>query len=83
MSLQTKVIVAESVEFLVIALVLFLSAGTVAWPGAWVFFGLIFVCGLPMTWWLLKYDPGLLEERMRFRPQFSWDKVFIAAAFGF
>ena len=78
MSLQTKVIVVEFVEFLVMALALFLPAGTAAWPAAWVFLGLLFVCGLPITWWLLKYDPGLIEERMRFRPQLSWDKVFIA-----
>jgi protein-S-isoprenylcysteine O-methyltransferase Ste14 len=78
MSLQTKVMVLESVEFLVMALALFLPAGTVAWPAAWVFFGLLFVCGLPVTWWLLKYDPGLIEERMQFRPQLSWDKAFIA-----
>jgi len=77
-SLQTKVIVVEFVEFLVMALALFLPAGTAAWPAAWVFLGLLFVCGLPITWWLLKYDPGLIEERMRFRPQLSWDKVFIA-----
>jgi protein-S-isoprenylcysteine O-methyltransferase Ste14 len=70
--------VLESVEFLVMALALFLPAGTVAWPAAWVFFGLLFVCGLPVTWWLLKYDPGLIEERMQFRPQLSWDKAFIA-----
>ena len=83
MSLQTKVIAVGSVEFLLIALALFLGAGTVAWPAAWVFLGLIFVCGLPMTWWLLKYEPGLVEERMRFRPQLSWDKVFIVIAFAF
>ena len=83
MGLQTKVIMVESVQFLVIALALFLPAGTVAWPAAWVFFGLIFVCNLPVTWWLLKYDPGLIEERMHFRPQLSWDKVFIAVAFAF
>jgi protein-S-isoprenylcysteine O-methyltransferase Ste14 len=77
-SLQTKVIVVEFVEFLVMALALFLPAGTVAWPAAWVFLGLLFVSSLPITWWLLKYDPGLIEERMRFRPQLSWDKVFIA-----
>ena len=83
MSLQAKVMVVESVEFLVMALALFLPAGTVAWPAAWVFLGLLFVCSLPITWWLLKYDPELIEERMRFRPQFSWDKVFIAIAFVF
>jgi len=83
MSLQTKVIVVESVEFLVMALALFLPAGTVAWPAAWVFLGLIFVCSLPITWWLLKYDPGLLEERMQIRPQLFWDKVFIPIAIVF
>lgn len=83
MSLQTKVILVESVEFLVMALVLFLSAGTVAWPAAWVFFGLLFVGSLPITWWLLKYDSGLIEERLRFRPQLSWDKLFIAIMFVF
>ena len=83
MSLQTKVILVESVEFLVMALVLFLSAGTVVWPAAWVFFGLLFVGSLPITWWLLKYDPGLIEERLRFRPQLSWDKLFIAIMFVF
>ena len=83
MSLQAKVIVVESVEFLVMALALFLPAGTLAWPAAWVFFGLVFVWSLPVTWWLLKYDPVLIQERMRFRPQFVWDKVFIAIAFVF
>jgi protein-S-isoprenylcysteine O-methyltransferase Ste14 len=83
MSLQTKVMVLGSVELLVMALALFLSAGTVAWPAAWVFLGLILVSGLPITWWLLKYDPGLIEERMRFRPELSWDKVFIAIALVF
>ncbi len=83
MSLQEKVIVMESVEFLVMALALFLPAGTVAWPAGWVFLGLLFVCSLPITWWLLKYDPELIEERMRFRPQLSWDKAFIAVALVF
>lgn len=78
MSLQTKVMVVESAEFLVMALALFLPAGTVAWPAAWVFLGLLFVCSLPITWWLLKYDPGLIEERLQLRPQLSWDKAFIA-----
>ena len=83
MSLQAKVMVVESVEFLVMALALFLPAGTIAWPAAWVFFGLVFVGSLPITWWLLKYDPELIEERMRFRPQLSWDKAFIAIALVF
>ena len=83
MSLGEKVMVAGGIEFLVIGLALFLPAGTVAWPAAWVYLCLLFACGLPITWWLLKYDPGLVEERMRFRPQKTWDKLFIALMFVF
>ncbi len=77
MSIRTKVIVLVSIEFLVIALGLFIPAGTIAWTAGWVFLGLLIVTGLPITWWLLKHDPGLIEERMRFRPQLGWDKAFI------
>ena len=44
MIIRTKVIVLESIEFLVIALALFMPAGTVAWTAGWVFLGLLFVC---------------------------------------
>jgi protein-S-isoprenylcysteine O-methyltransferase Ste14 len=39
--------------------------------------------GVPLTWWLLKYDRGLVEERMRFRPELSWDKAFITVTIFF
>ncbi len=81
--IRTKVIVLESIEFLVIALGLFIPAGTIAWTAGWVFLGLLFVTGLPLTWWLLKYERDLIEERMRFRPELSWDKAFIAATLFF
>ena len=78
MSLGKKVVVAEVIEFLVMALALFLSAGTGAWPAGWVFLILLALFSLSITWWLLKYNPGLLVERMGFKPnQKAWDKVFI------
>jgi protein-S-isoprenylcysteine O-methyltransferase Ste14 len=83
MSLRSKVIIVEAIELLVMALGLFVPAGTLAWPAAWVFLGLLFACSLPITWWLLKYDPGLIEERLRFRPQLAWDKALIAIVFVF
>ncbi len=83
MIIRTKVIVVESIEFLVIALGLFIPAGTFAWTAGWVFLGLLFISSLPITWWLLKYDRELIEERMRFRPELSWDKAFIAATLVF
>ena len=83
MRTQIKVIVVGGIELLVIALGLFIPAGTIAWPAAWVFLGLLVTAGLPMTWWLLKYDPGLVEERLRFRLEFSWDKALVAIMFAF
>lgn len=83
MNLGKKVILVEGIEFLILALCLFIAAGTVAWPAAWVFLGLLLVSNLPITWWLLKYDPELIEERLRFRPELSWDKVFAAVAVAF
>jgi len=61
------------------ALALFLPAGTGAWFAGWVYLALFSVCGAAMTIWLLRHDPGLLEERMGFRPRQAWDKMFLAA----
>ncbi|MDR3554652.1 MAG: isoprenylcysteine carboxylmethyltransferase family protein [Syntrophobacteraceae bacterium] len=83
MSVAIKVIVLESIEFLIMALGLFFPAGTIAWTSGWVFLGLLFITGVPMTWWLLKYDPALIDERMRFRPELPWDKVFVAVTLSF
>jgi hypothetical protein len=63
--------VVGGIEFLAMAAALFLPAGSLHWPTAWIFPGLLIASSLPITWWLRKYDPGLVEERMRFRPQLS------------
>ena len=55
-------------------------AGTLAYPGAWVFIALFAVGGLATTFWLFKYSPSLLRERMRSpiqRDQKPWDRVFL------
>ncbi|MDA8305901.1 MAG: isoprenylcysteine carboxylmethyltransferase family protein [Deltaproteobacteria bacterium] len=80
MTVETKVIVLESIEFLVMALGLFIPAGTIGWTAGWVFLGILFITAIPMTWWLLKYDRDLIEERMRFPVELPWDKAFIAVA---
>ncbi len=51
--------------FLVFALLLFLPAGTIAWPAAWTFLALFFVFVIALTAWLYQYNPGLLRERMK------------------
>jgi len=64
--------------FVILAFVLFLAAGTVAWPAGWAFLGLFFCFTVGLSLWLLRYNPGLLIERMTGfgRPdQKVWDKV--------
>jgi protein-S-isoprenylcysteine O-methyltransferase Ste14 len=44
---------------------LFVAAGTLHWPAAWVFLATMAVLGLGSGAWLAKTDPALLAERMR------------------
>ena len=64
----------------VFALLLFVPAGTLHWPAAWVFLGFMLASALLFGGWLAKHDPALLTERMRFpiRPdQPAADKGFL------
>jgi protein-S-isoprenylcysteine O-methyltransferase Ste14 len=47
------------------AVLLFVPAGTLHWPAAWVFLGLMIASGLGFGGWLARKDPALLAERMR------------------
>ena len=51
-------------QFLFFTLPLFLGAGTLAWPAAWIFLILCFGFGLALTLWLFRSNPSLLKERM-------------------
>jgi protein-S-isoprenylcysteine O-methyltransferase Ste14 len=79
MTLALKGLAALVIIFVYTALVLFLPAGTLAWPAAWI--DLILLTGwlLLGILLLLKYNPGLLEERLKFSApnQKAWDKVFL------
>ena len=44
---------------------LFVPAGTLHWPAAWVFLGTMVVLGVVGGLWLASTDPALLAERMR------------------
>jgi len=61
---------------------MFVSAGTYRWPGAWIFLALLAAMGLGGGLWLLKTDPELFAERMKpmfQRGQEGWDKPLMAA----
>jgi len=73
------------VSFLLMALALFLPAGTIAWSAGWIFLILLHGWLLVGIWLLLKYNPGLLEERINLSQsnQKAWDKVFILLFYSF
>ena len=50
---------------LILILLLFLPAGTIAWPQAWAFLVIFNACSQAVGIWLLKTDPELLKARMR------------------
>ena len=66
--------------FVVFALALFLGAGTIFWPAGWAYLVLFFGANVALARWLLRHDPGLLQERMTGfgKPgEPTWDKVFL------
>ena len=44
---------------------LFVPAGTLHWPAAWLFLATMAVIAIACGWWLARTDPALLAERMR------------------
>jgi len=58
--------VVQNLAFTVLlALMLFLPAGTPAWPQGWIFLALFVGCSQATGLWLLKRNPALLAERMK------------------
>ena len=59
---------------------LFGVAGTLDWPGAWLFLGVMAALAMVSGAWLLRRDPALLAERLKplWQPgQKSWDKALM------
>jgi protein-S-isoprenylcysteine O-methyltransferase Ste14 len=80
--MNRKVFLAMISEFAVLAALLFVPAGTVLWPAAWVFMAIFFGFQLALVRMLTREDPELLEQRMSSpmqRGQPLWDKVIVAA----
>ena len=79
MTLALKAFAWFAFGFVIMALPLFLAAGTLLWPAGWIYlillYGWLFI-GILL---LLKYNPGLLAERINVSPpnQKAWDKGFV------
>jgi len=64
---------------------LFGGAGTVRWTAGWVFLVEVELISVAMGIWLLKHDPALLEERMKFPvrgKQPGWDRALMSVFMG-
>jgi len=64
---------------LVFGLALFIAAGTVFWLYGWIFLILFYGFGIGLFAWLLRYDPGLVEERTGLfkSNEPTWDKAYV------
>ncbi len=73
--------VLRVVTELAVPLPLFLGAGTVVWPEAWVFLAIFYLLTGAVWWMLAVKNPALLRERMSSvnqKDQPSWDKILMA-----
>src|SRR5258708_4289175 len=80
-----KLLLQNLIWIVAMGVLLFVPAGTLHWPVAWVFLGTIAILGISCGLWLARTDPALLAERMHpmmQRDQPAADKK-IMLAFGF
>jgi len=77
-----KLLLQNLIWIVVMGALLFVPAGTLHWPAAWVFLGTIAILGISCGLWLARTDPALLAERMHpmmQRDQPAADKKFMLA----
>jgi protein-S-isoprenylcysteine O-methyltransferase Ste14 len=63
--LARTLLVQSATGVAITALLLFVPAGTLAWPQGWAFLILFYVAGEAQGIWLWRHDRALLAERMR------------------
>ena len=83
---QRKTIIAKGLRTVVLVTLLmsstlFLSAGTLNWPKAWIFIGMFVFYFVTWVSWGLRNDPDLLVERAQAMEKEnqgkSWDKIIV------
>ena len=81
--INPKIIIALSIETLVFSLVPFIAAGTFFWFYGWIFLILLYIFSFVTILWVLRHNPGLIEERVAvFKPDEPiWDKAYIILLF--
>jgi len=62
---------------LLMGLVLFLSAGRLDWPAAWIFLGTYVLAILTFGVWAMRKNPEVVNERGKTQNMKSWDKTLM------
>jgi len=77
-SSKVKKIVKTVISVFLFLALIFVPAGTLNWPEAWLFFILYILIVVGLLIWLKKNNPDLLKERMSVKKDVkSWDKIII------
>jgi len=72
-------LVQVAAYFLVIGTVLFLAAGHLNWPEAWIYLAAHFLLAVAGQAWLTRFDPDLVEERGRWGANTkAWDRWILS-----
>ena len=81
-NLIRRLMTQNTVWIVTLGVLLFVPAGSLDWPAAWLFLATLGFLGIVGGFWFVKINPGLLAERMRpmiQKDQPKADKVFILA----
>jgi protein-S-isoprenylcysteine O-methyltransferase Ste14 len=70
-------IIQVFVSVLLMGLVLFLSAGRLDWPAAWIFLGFYVLVILTLGVWAMRKNPEVVNERGKMQNIKSWDKTLM------
>jgi protein-S-isoprenylcysteine O-methyltransferase Ste14 len=73
-----KSLIRTVLWLIIIAILLFVPAGTINWTGGWIFVIETSVISIVLAAWLARHDPELLKERMRSpiqKEQSAQDKI--------
>lgn len=83
--LTRRLVTQTAIWLAITGAILFLSAGTLNWPEAWIFLGIWLAGGLTSGLSLARTNPEIVKERMRSplqQDQKPWDRPLILAIFG-
>lgn len=70
-------IIQVFVSVLLMGLVLFVSAGRLDWPAAWIFLGFYVLAILTLGVWAMRQNPDIVNERGKMQNVRSWDKTLM------